>query len=373
MSSRDRWLVSITLAVVSAAVVGSAALSLVDEPGTDVVPVSSTMTTVTPTAGVVMVREGGGPLSEQPGRSPFATLAPGVVMGFEGRDGDMLRVVTACDGEAWIPVESVDVVPRRSPVSTPIADLGQVSIVLDPGHGGPAPGAVGPSGLTEAEVNLDIAERVWLLMNGPHDIDWPTGEIGPGTTVPAFGSVILTRSVRGPFGGDYEIGLASRAAIANGAGAHAFVSIHNNNNHNGPLPGPGTEVYHRVEDPASGRLAVLLYEELVRSFEVYEADWQGSIPGPWARFDPDTGEDYYGILRQSEVPAVIVEGLYLSNPDEEALLARADVRQAYAEGVYRALVRFFTTDEAGAPLNEPRPFTSPGGGTPSTCELPEQP
>lgn len=374
MSPRDRRNIAVTLTLLGVIAMATMAFGMVEDSSSSGDTGQSTTTTTLPVAaGVVTVRAGGGPISEEPGSTSYATLAEGVVMGFDGREGDMLRVTTTCDADAWIPAESVDVVPRAEPITTPTQDLGEVVVVLDPGHGGPAPGVVSPSGIVEAEVNLDIAERAWLLMNGPHDVDWESGEIGPGTTIPGFGTVILTRSGRGPAEGDYDIALASRAAIANGAGAHAFISIHNNFNHNGPLPGPGSEVYHRVGDAESGRLAGLLHEELVTSFEEFEADWQGSIPGPWARVDPDTGEDYYGILRASEVPAVIAEGLYLSNPDEEELLSQAEVRQAYAEAIYRALVRFFTTEESGTSLNEPRAFSPSGGGTPPPCELPLQP
>lgn len=377
MSPRDRRNVSITLILLTVAAVATMAFAFVEEAPEDLAAVETTTTTTTTTvpasAGVVTVGAGGGPVSEEPGSAPFATLAEGVVMGFDGRQGDMLRVTTTCDADAWIPADSVDIVPRAEPLTIPVQDLGDVVVVLDPGHGGPAPGVVSPAGVVEAEINLDIAERAWLLMNSPRAVDWETGEIGPGTEIPAFGSVILTRSARGPFGGDYQLGLVHRTAVANGAGAHALVSIHNNYNHNGPLPGPSSEVLYSVSSEESARLASLLHEELIRSFEQYDIDWQGSLPGVRSRFDPDTGEDYYGILRLSEVPAVITEGMYLSNPPEEELLSRAEVRQDYAEAVYRGLVRFFTTEETGTRIYEPRAFSQPGGGTPPACELPLQP
>ena len=47
------------------------------------------------------------------------------------------------------------------------------------------------------------------------------------------------------------------------------------------------------------------------------------------------------------MPTVITEGAYIGNPTEAELLATAEFRQAYAEAVYRALVRFLTTDDPG--------------------------
>ena len=45
---------------------------------------------------------------------------------------------------------------------------------------------------------------------------------------------------------------------------------------------------------------------------------------------------------------MIVEGVYISEPDEEELLASGEFRQAYAEAVYRGVVRFLTTADTGA-------------------------
>jgi hypothetical protein len=68
------------------------------------------------------------------------------------------------------------------------------------------------------------------------------------------------------------------------------------------------------------------------------------------------GDDYYTLLARSEEPAAIVEGAYISNPSEEALIMTDSFRQAYAEGVYRALVRFVTTDDFPIPAPEPELF-----------------
>ena len=66
------------------------------------------------------------------------------------------------------------------------------------------------------------------------------------------------------------------------------------------------------------------------------------------------GSDYYTVLDQAEVPAAIVEGAYISNPTEEALAMTDEFRQAYAESIYRALVRFVADEEA--PIPPPKPI-----------------
>ena len=91
-------------------------------------------------------------------------------------------------------------------------------------------------------------------------------------------------------------------------------------------------------------------------------------------FDPETGDDYYGLLRRATMPSVIVEGVYISEPEEEALLATPEFRQAYAEAVYRGVVRFLTTDEPGSGINRPEVFYDNAGTVSGNgCTLTEQP
>ena len=236
-------------------------------------------------------------------------------------------------------------------------------MVVDAGHGDRDWGAIGPEGLSEKVLNLDIATRVRELMLRSNSVDWTTGTVTEGSDIPAFGTVWLTRPPEGPLGGQYEAGLAFRAELANSAGADVLVSVHNNTVPKVDSDFPGTQVLYSVGNEDSARLGALLYEEVLRSMSAFEADWSaGDLVGAIARYNPDTGEDYYGLLRRATMPSAIVEGLYLSEPEEEALLATEEVKQAYAEGVYRGVVRFLTTDDAGTGLEASRPV--PGGAHP---------
>ena len=96
--------------------------------------------------------------------------------------------------------------PRRDPT--------QKIIVIDPGHGGIEQGAVGPTGLQEKDVTLDLARRLKALLQ----------------TRPASISVVLTRDE------DRLVGLDERTAIANHNQADLFLSIHLNAS---PRPAPG--------------------------------------------------------------------------------------------------------------------------------------
>jgi N-acetylmuramoyl-L-alanine amidase len=270
----------------------------------------------------------------------------------------------------------VSVQPSGTPADVgPSFDLAEATIVVDAGHGDRDWGGVGPSGLSEKEVNLDIATRVRDLMESGHDVDWSTGAISTGTTVQALGSVVMTRDLDGPNDGDFEAGLGYRATVGAASGADAFVSIHNNTVPRRSSEIPGSEVYYAIGATGSDRLAGLIYQELLRSFESFAADWTGGeILGARARVDPETGDDYYGLLRRATMPAVIVEGVYISEEDEEALLETPEFRQAYADAVYRGVVRFLTSAETGAEVNRPEMFYSDAGTVSGNgCSLPEQP
>jgi N-acetylmuramoyl-L-alanine amidase len=329
------------------------------------------------TAGVVRIPAGGAPLANAPGDTPFVQVHEGIVMGFTGRQGGWLEVVTTCNDVAWVDEADVDVTPQATASGTPGAgfDVSTAVVVLDPGHGDRDWGGVGPTGLAEKRVNLDIAERVRELMRSARAVDWDTGAITAGSAVPAFGQVWLTRDRSGPNDGDFELGLAFRAELANAAGADVLVSIHNNTVPRIDTDIPGTEVFYSISKDESARLASLIYEELLRSFAGYDADWTGGeLLGARARVDPDTNDDYYGLLRRADMPAVIVEGVYIDQPDQEALLETEEFRQSYAEGVYRGIVRFLTTSEVGAGIREPELFPDDAGTVNSSaCVIPPQP
>lgn len=329
-----------------------------------------------PVAGVALVPEGGADLSRGLDREPFMRIHQGMSLGFLHRYEDWLLVTTSCNETAWVKAADVVVQAQHSPAPTGTAfDISDAVVVLDPGHGDRDWGGVGPAGLSEKEVNLDIADRVRELMEASRDIDWEGGSVTAGDAVAAFGSVVLTRDVVGPNNGDFEAGLEYRATLATAAGADAFISIHNNTVPMADTEIPGSEVYYSLAAAGSDRLAGLIYEELLRSFAGYNVDWQGGdLLGAKARIDPATDNDYYGLLRRATMPAVIVEGVYISEPAEEALLASEGFRDVFAEAVYRGVVRFLTTEDPGSGINSPEYFHFDAGtASVNGCVLPAQP
>jgi N-acetylmuramoyl-L-alanine amidase len=229
--------------------------------------------------------------------------------------------------------------------------LAGATVVIDAGHGGSETGAVGANGLTEAELNLAVAQLAQAELEA------------------AGASVVLTRTA------DYRMALAPRAEIATSLEARAFVSIHHNGDADGPSARPGTETYFQIDSTESRRLSGLLYEEVVAALAVYEDVAWVADRDAGAKFRPnDEGGDYYGILRRSAgVPAALSEALFLSNPPEAELLERTEVRQSEAEAISRAVVRFLTSDDPGSGFVTPYPRTGPagpGGGTTDCTDPP---
>ncbi len=178
-----------------------------------------------------------------------------------------------------------------------VAPRGGHLVAIDPGHGGKDPGAVGATGLVEKDVVLDIGLR---LREALHRQSVRT---------------VMTRET------DVFVDLADRVAIAMRAGATVFVSVHANATTRGVIR--GVETYYLR--PNSLLLATWIQEELGRSLGI-----------------PDRGvrTANFKVLRDSPVPAVLVELGYLTNVEDEALLRTPAFRQRAAEAIARGVVRF---------------------------------
>ncbi len=300
--------------------------------------------------GYVVTREGTTLSPELEGTGDL--IAAGLIFPVSAEASGAFEVLDNCNRTGWVAVEDVDpgVVPTAKG-----EDMAGSVFVIDPGHGAPDLGAVGPGGLTEAKANIDVSSRVIELLSDSRDIDWVSGSVTRGTTYHAAAVAISTRSADGPNGGDYELGLTFRAELGNAVDATALVSIHHNTQPTHDTEGPGTSAFVSVDNEESPRLGGLLVDEVRRSLSGFEADWVGGNSSLVARVD-ENGEDYYSILAGSDIPAAIIEGAYISNPSEEELIATDPFRQAYAEGVYRALVRFVLTDDYPIPQPEPELF-----------------
>lgn len=314
----------------------------------------------------VVTASGGTPLWSADDGVVDEVAAGGLAWPVLGEQDGGYRVATHCDRDGW--VASEDVVRPRVPVGRGVA--GAV-VVVDAGHGGVDTGAVGPEGLTEAAVNLDVADRLRDLLERPNDVDADSGAVAPGDQWPAVAGVVMTRDPDDAVGGDQRTSLSFRGELATAVDADAMVSIHHNAGDTSTFDESPSEVLFSVDGQPSRRLAALVLEELRRSLTPLADEWRGTtLRGTIGRADPD-GTDYYTLLQEARVPAVITEALYLSSASGEELAQTDTYRQAYAEALYRALVRFLGSDDEGPEVNDPETF-DPGEGDPfdfSDCSM----
>ena len=172
-------------------------------------------------------------------------------------------------------------------------------VAIDPGHGGKDPGAIGATGLVEKDVVLDVGLRLRDVLRRQSV------------------RTVMTREA------DVFVDLADRVPIALRAGATVFVSIHANASTRGLIR--GVETYYLK--PNSLQLATWIQEEMGRSLGI-----------------PDRGirTANFKVLRDSPIPAVLVEVGYLTNLEDEALLRTPAFRQKVAEAIARGVVRFIS-------------------------------
>lgn len=169
-------------------------------------------------------------------------------------------------------------------------------IVIDPGHGGSDPGAVGPNGLKEAHVNLAVALKVAEKLRK------------------AGVEVKLTRS------GDVFVDLQSRCDIANSFGADYFVSIHCNSA--GTPEAKGIETYCYKFGGQGEILAKAIQTELIAAT---------------GRANRGVKTANYYVLRRTNMPAVLTELAFISNPEEERLLGSPDYQEKCATAIAQGL------------------------------------
>jgi N-acetylmuramoyl-L-alanine amidase len=214
-------------------------------------------------------------------------------------------------------------------------------ILIDPGHGGSETASVGPNGLGEKNLNLNVAKRTADALR----------ERGY--------AVELTRTT------DIRLPIATRAGLANALDPDLFLSLHHNGGATGRSPVPGTQVYYQHDDDAARRLGGILYEEMFAAAERFPTAWVGNaLDGVSTRLN-DRGTDFYGIHRRTpDVTSIITEFLWLSNGPEARLLARDDVRDAEAEAIATGIDRWYRTENRGSGYLRPfvDTFDSGGGG-----------
>lgn len=183
-------------------------------------------------------------------------------------------------------------------------------IILDPGHGKISadgsysdPGAIGSGGLREREVNLAVTA---------YTVDF----------LRRMGARVITTNM-----GDNYLSLADRAAFAAYYDADIFISVHSNANTSSAISGTGV---YRNSVSANAYLDKLLGQKL-----------QNSLIAALNRRNLGVIAGSFGVLRDLACPGVIVEVAFVSNPEEEALLATDEFRQKAAMAIACGIRDYF--------------------------------
>lgn len=228
--------------------------------------------------------------------------------GYFQKNPDITRVVfDLSSGAQYVASLSADRMTLTVETYIPdvVGSLKNRVIAIDPGHGGPDPGAIGANGTKEKNITLDVANRVAKLLQAQG------------------AKVIMTRS------GDSDIGLYERTAKANSAKADVFISIHINANNDRSYGGTSTYVYNgegstgqaaRIQE--SRRLARYVQTELIRALGLR---------------DIGIKDANFVVLRTSNMPAILCELAFISNASEEKLMNTDSFKNKAAEAIVKGL------------------------------------
>jgi len=213
--------------------------------------------------------------------------------------------------------------------------------VIDPGHGGHDTGTIGPNGLEEKDLVLEVGRRLGKLLE---------------TRLGA--EVVYTRK------DDIFIPLETRTAIANQARADLFVSIHANSSHDSAAR--GVETYYLNFTSSRDALEVAARENAVSEASIFELqdlvkkialkekieesrefawDVQQSLHSGLASKSPairnrGVKKAPFIVLIGANMPSILAEVSFVSNPTDEHRLATSEYRQRVAESLYRGIAKY---------------------------------
>jgi N-acetylmuramoyl-L-alanine amidase len=204
-------------------------------------------------------------------------------------------------------------------------------VIIDPGHGGHDTGTIGPSGYTEKDLVLDVSKRLKGLIEK---------EIGA--------EVILTRD------DDRFIPLESRTAIANQHEGDLFISVHANSSRVRTVRGVETFFLnlttsrealdiatrenaaseHSIHELQDLSKKILLQDKVEESRELARV-MQKSLAGRKnSGIDRGVKQAPFIVLMGANMPSILTEISFISNPQEEKLLKDSDYRQSIAESLF---------------------------------------
>jgi len=218
-------------------------------------------------------------------------------------------------------------------------------ICIDPGHGGHDPGAIGPTGLPEKTVVLQVAKELRQLIH---------------QAMPPY-RVMLTREE------DVFVPLAERARMANEHQAQLFISIHANSSPRSEARGIETWYLsfaasararqiaareNRMSEQQLSTLELILRDmhetdRINRSAVLAQSTQKGLVEYMARQYPGIIPRGVEGapfaVLHRTTMPSVLVEISFISNPQEEARLRTPQYQRALAQGILQGLRQFLQT------------------------------
>lgn len=194
-----------------------------------------------------------------------------------------------------------------------VKPLQDFAILIDPGHGGKDPGAVdGFSAAERDKINTREA-----------DVNLAVGLLLYNSLIAQGARATMTRS------SNWYPTLQQRCDMANKFGANLFISLHCNS---GPSSAVGIETLYLPTSTNGKRLAELVQQELIKATRAPNRGVKGRA-------------DLY-ILKHTNMPAIIVEMGFISNPGEEAKLDTKQFQQKVADAIVKAVIRYKKGEKA---------------------------
>ena len=186
-------------------------------------------------------------------------------------------------------------------------------IAIDPGHGGNDAGAIGPTGVMEKTVTLNVALELEKLLKAE------------GATVIMTRRTDKTVSPNGAKASAIEE-LQARCDVANNAKADIFISIHADSFTNQTARGTTGYYYSETEGPMSIKLADCIRKALC---EQIKTPSRGTKPC-----------NFY-VVRNTDMAATLIELAFISNPEEEKLMSSPEGVLKCAQGIFDGIEDFF--------------------------------
>jgi len=206
-------------------------------------------------------------------------------------------------------------------------------IVIDPGHGGEDPGALGKYGLKEKDVVLAVGLRLKKLLKKEKNV-----------------TVLMTRDR------DYFVTLKDRAIFANMKKADLFISLHCNSSVNRKVSGTRSYIYGRVASSREAEEAAKFENKRVNTFEMLLNDLRKSayehlsieaagyiqsslVKKLKLKWTPTERAPFY-VIANTNMPSTLIETAFISNKAEEKLLGSDEFRDSLAEGIYYGVLKY---------------------------------